>query len=139
VIKELRGLGWIPRVAARRTPYGCVDMKNLKPRGRPNAVEALAIAAETAPALPPAQMPASDRPMTLNMRLREISAITAAAKARGMTIKQLIARALSDSGVALAPTDLEDRTPRRGSQGAALDAERYRHVATAPRNAVGSP
>jgi hypothetical protein len=79
--------------------------------------------------------------MTLNMRLREtsVSAITAAAKARGMTIKQLIARALADSGVALAPADLEDRTPRRGGGQGALDAERYRHVASSPRNAVGSP
>jgi len=90
-------------------------MKTLKPRTRPTAAEALAIAAETAPMLPPAQMPAADRAATLNMRLREstISAITAAAKGRGLTIKQLVVQALADSGVAVTATDLEDHTPRR--------------------------
>lgn len=90
-------------------------MKNLKPRNRPTPAEALAVAAETAPSQPPAQMLASDRPTTLNMRLREttISAITSSAKARGLTIKQLVAQSLADAGVAIAPADLEDRTPRR--------------------------
>ena len=61
-------------------------MKNLKPRTRPSVDEVLAISAETAPSQPPAQMPASDRPMTLNMRLREttIDAITTTAKGRGL-------------------------------------------------------
>ena len=90
-------------------------MKNLKPRTRPSPAEALAIAAETAPTLPPTQIAALDRPTTLNMRLRQTSlnAITAVAKTRGLTIKQLIAQSLADTGVAIAPADLEDRTPRR--------------------------
>ena len=90
-------------------------MKNLKPRTRPRPAEALTIAAETAPAHPPAQIPALERATTLNMRLREstINAITNAAKARGVTIKQVIAQALADAGVEVASADLEDRTPRR--------------------------
>lgn len=90
-------------------------MKNLKPRNRPTPTEALAIVAGTAPTLPPTQMPVSDKAATLNMRLREttISAITIAAKEKGVTIKQLIVQALADAGVVVAPADLEDRTPRR--------------------------
>jgi hypothetical protein len=90
-------------------------MKNLKPRTRTSPAEALAIAADTAPTLPPAQIAAADRPTTLNMRLRQTSlnAITSTAKTRGLTIKQLIAQSLADAGVAIAPADLEDRTPRR--------------------------
>ncbi len=90
-------------------------MKNLKPRTRPTAAEALAVAAETAPTLPPTQVIAADLPVTLNMRLREstVNAIVATAKARGLTMKQVVARALADAGVAVSPADLEDRTPRR--------------------------
>ncbi len=90
-------------------------MKNLKARTRPTPAEALAVATQTAPTQPPAQMTIFDRPTTLNMRLREttISAITSRAKERGLTIKQLVAQALADAGVAVAPADLEDRTPRR--------------------------
>ncbi|MFL5280087.1 MAG: hypothetical protein ACJ8AW_03585 [Rhodopila sp.] len=90
-------------------------MKTLKPRNRPSPAEALAIAAETAPTLPPAQVVPSDRPTTLNMRLREtsLSAIMQTARARGVTIKQLVAQSLVEAGVAIAPADLEDRTPRR--------------------------
>ena len=90
-------------------------MKSLKTRNRPSAEEALAIAVQTAPTLPPAQVAASDRPTTLNMRLRETSftAIMQTAKARGLTIKQLVAQSLADAGVAIAHADLEDRTPRR--------------------------
>jgi hypothetical protein len=90
-------------------------MKNLKPRTRPTAAEALAVAAQTAPSQPPAQMIEEDRPTTLNLRFREtsVAAITEAAAARGLTIKQIVARALADAGVVIAPPDLEDRTPRR--------------------------
>lgn len=90
-------------------------MKNLKPRTRLSPTEALSIAAETAPRLPPAQIAIPDRPTTLNMRLRQtsLSAIMAAAKSRGLTIKQLVAQSLADAGVAIAQADLEDRTPRR--------------------------
>lgn len=93
-----------------------MTMKNLKARVRPTPAEALAVAAQTAPAQPPAQVALSDRLTTLNMRLRETSihSIATAAKNRGLTIKQLVAHALAETGVAIAPADLEDRTPRRG-------------------------
>jgi hypothetical protein len=61
-------------------------------------------------------MNTEDRPTTLNLRFREttIGAITATAQARKVTIKQVVAQALADAGVAIAPADMEDRTPRRG-------------------------
>ena len=92
-------------------------MKSLKPRSsaRPSAEEALRIASSQAPSLPPARMEPEDRPTTLNLRLRSstVMALTARAKAEGLTQKQLVCRALAASGVAVAPADLEDRTPRR--------------------------
>jgi hypothetical protein len=83
---------------------------------RPTPAEALAVAAETAPSLPPAQMPPpADRPGALTMRLRTstIAALTATARERGQTIKQVVAHALAQAGVSVMPADLEDRTPRR--------------------------
>jgi hypothetical protein len=91
----------------------------LKPRQRPTAAEALAVAAQTAPSLPPAQMPpVADKAITMTMRLREatITALGAAARQRGMTVKQVVTSALADAGIAVAQVDLEDRTPRRRSQ-----------------------
>jgi hypothetical protein len=87
----------------------------LKPRSRPSPDEALAIAAQTTPTLPPAQVQDTDRPATLNMRLRgtTIAAITKAAHDRRLTIKQVVCLALADAGIEVAPADLEDRTPRR--------------------------
>jgi hypothetical protein len=82
---------------------------------RPSPAEALAVAAQTAPSLPPAQMPERDRAATITMRLREgtLASLTAAARERGQTIKQVVAHALAQAGVAVVPADLEDRTPRR--------------------------
>ena len=93
-------------------------MKTLKPRAvapRPSPEEALRVASAAAPAQPPAQMRASDRPTTLNLRVREstVAALAAAARARGLTMKQVVCQALADAGVEVAPADLEDRTPRR--------------------------
>ncbi len=89
-------------------------MKNLKPR-RTAPDEALAIVTQMAPTLPPAQVPVEDRAATLNMRLRAstIEAITQKARAGGLTIKQVVCRALVDAGIDVAPADLEDRTPKR--------------------------
>lgn len=93
----------------------------LKPR-RPSPDEALAIAANAAPQQPPAQVSQADRggeaadtATTLNLRMRRSSvyAIEAAAKAQGLTMKQIVAHALKGAGVAIADADLEDRTPRR--------------------------
>ena len=88
-------------------------MRTLKPRTSP--AEALAIAAATAPTLPPAQMPTADRPATMTLRLRAgtIDALAATARDRGQTIKQVVATALMAAGVTVVPADLEDRTPRR--------------------------
>jgi len=92
-------------------------MKSLKPRttSRPTAQEALRIASAQAPSLPPTRIEPEDRPTTLNLRLRSstVLALTAQAKAEGLTQKQLVCRALAASGIAVAPADLEDRTPRR--------------------------
>lgn len=91
-------------------------MKNLKPRSsRPSPEDALAIAAQTAPTLPPTQIRQNDRATTLNLRVRwsTFEAISAAAHERGLTMKQVVCQALSAAGVAITPADLEDRTPRR--------------------------
>ena len=92
-------------------------MKTLKPRPstRPSAGEALRIAAVQAPSLPPTRTALTDRPTTLNLRLRNstVAAITANARERGLTQKQLVCRALAAAGIAVAAADLEDRTPRR--------------------------
>ena len=60
-------------------------------------------------------MVADDRPTTLNLRVRSstIDALMAAARERGLTMKQVVCQALADAGIAVAPADLEDRTPRR--------------------------
>jgi hypothetical protein len=90
-------------------------MKALKPRPRPSAEEALQAVAKHAPSLPPMQLEMPDRPTTLNLRMRQstVAALTAAAKARGMTMKQLVAAGIQSVGIEVAPADLEDRTPRR--------------------------
>jgi hypothetical protein len=91
-------------------------MKNLKPRSsRPSPEDALAIATHTAPALPPAQLRLTDRATTLNLRVREstLEALMAAARERGLTMKQVVCQSLAAAGVSVAGADLEDRTPRR--------------------------
>lgn len=97
-------------------------MKNLKPRSsRPTPEDALAIATQTAPTLPPARLNVDDRPTTLNLRVRSttIEALMAVAHGRGLTMKQVVCQALADAGVPVAPADLEDRTPRRKDSGRA--------------------
>ena len=91
-------------------------MRQLKPRGsRPSPEEALAIVTETAPTLPPAQLVVDDRATTLNLRVRSstLDALIAAARERGLTMKQVVCQGLTQAGVAVAVADLEDRTPRR--------------------------
>ncbi len=93
-------------------------MKTMKPRAtaaRPSPEEALRVATAAAPAQPPAQVRPHDRPTTLNLRIREstVAALAAAARGRGLTMKQVVCQALADAGVEVAPVDLEDRTPRR--------------------------
>src|SRR5437879_2250824 len=91
-------------------------MKNLKPRSaRPSPEEALGIATQTAPSVPPTRLHATDRATTLNLRVREstIEALAAGARERGLTMKQLVCQSLAAAGIAVATADLEDRTPRR--------------------------
>jgi hypothetical protein len=90
-------------------------MKMLKPRTRPSAEEALRAVANHAPSLPPVRLEISDRPTTLNLRMREstVAALLAEAKARGVTMKQLVAAGIQALGIEVAPADLQDRTPRR--------------------------
>jgi hypothetical protein len=91
-------------------------VKNLKPRSpRPSPEDALAIAAQTAPSLPPARLGIDDRPTTLNLRVRSttLEALMMVARERRLTMKQVVCRALADAGVPIASADLEDRTPRR--------------------------
>ena len=68
----------------------------MKPR-RPSPAEALAIATSTAPELPSArvQPEASDVPTTLNLRVRTstVKALAAAARAKGLTMKQVVCQA----------------------------------------------
>jgi hypothetical protein len=87
----------------------------LKSRSRPTPAEAVRIAAATAPSLPPARLVTEDRAHSFNTRLRAstIAAIEARARSEGATLKQVIVRALADAGLAVAPADLEDGTPRR--------------------------
>jgi hypothetical protein len=95
-------------------------MKTLKPRGtngRTSPEDALAIARTAAPSQPPTLVTVEDRPTTLNVRMRSstVAAITARARERGLTIKQVVCGALAEAGVTVDPLDLEDRTPRRRS------------------------
>ena len=84
-------------------------MRNLKPRaaGRPSPEEAIQAVNQTVPTLPPAQMPSADRATTLNLRVRQstIIALTSAARERGLTMKQVICRALAEAGVRVAGED----------------------------------
>lgn len=85
----------------------------MKPRPSPS--EAVRIATEAAPHFPPAQLESADRTRSFTTRLRTstLAAIEARAKADGATLKQVICRALAEAGIAVAPADLEDGTPRR--------------------------
>jgi hypothetical protein len=91
-------------------------VKSLKPRSqRPSPDDALAIAAQTAPSLPPTRLAADDRSTTLNLRVRPstINSLMRFARERQLTMKQVVCQALLAAGVAVAEADLEDRTPRR--------------------------
>ena len=58
-------------------------------------------------------MSTSAPPLNLRVRQSTITAIEAAAKERGLTLKLVVTQALQAAGVAVAAPDLEDRTPRR--------------------------
>jgi type II secretory pathway component PulM len=88
---------------------------SLKPRTRPSPTDAVRIATQAAPSLPPTRLSAEDRSQAFNMRLKAstLAALEARARADGATLKQVICRSLAAAGVEVAPADLEDGTPRR--------------------------
>jgi hypothetical protein len=87
----------------------------LKTRDRPTAEEAIRIARTVAPTLPPARLPADDKAVPFNMRLRlsTVTEIEARARQEGVSLKLMVCRALAAYGLQVAPADLEDGTPRR--------------------------
>ena len=87
----------------------------LKTRDRPTAEEAIRIARTVAPTLPPARLPAEDKAVPFNMRLRlsTVGEIEARARQEGVSLKLMVCRALAAYGLQVAPADLEDGTPRR--------------------------
>jgi hypothetical protein len=60
-------------------------------------------------------MPTEDRAAPFNMRLRlsSIAKIEARARKDGVSLKLVVSRALAAYGIEMAPSDLEDGTPRR--------------------------
>jgi hypothetical protein len=84
-------------------------------RQTPSPDEAIRIARETAPTLPPARLPVVDRAAPFNTRLRlsSIASIEARAREDGVSLKLVMCRALEAYGIKMAPADLEDGTPRR--------------------------
>ena len=82
---------------------------------RPSPTEAVRIAAEAAPELPPARLPTADKQLPYSTKFRSSTLVALDRKAReqGTSVKAVIAHALAAAAVELAPADLEDRTPRR--------------------------
>jgi hypothetical protein len=93
-------------------------LKNLG-AGRPNAEEALRIAAAIAPSAPPAAVEAApvydQRPIVISIRITEHTAaeLATAADRQGITQRVFISRALAAAGLDVAPDDLKERTPPR--------------------------
>ena len=81
---------------------------------RGSDMKSVRIASRAADLLP-VRLTQEDRSQSFNTRLRAstIAAIEARAQADGATMKQVICRGLAAIGVAVAPADLEDGTPRR--------------------------
>jgi hypothetical protein len=98
-----------------------MNTKGLKDIGarRPDAAEAMRIAAAIAPNAPPAVAEAppvyNETSIILSVRLTEHTATVLAQEAdrRGITQRLLISRALAAAGLDVAPDDLKERTPPR--------------------------
>src|SRR3954452_22481469 len=93
--------------------HGDHDMKaRMKPR--PSPAEAVRIATEAAPELPPARLPTSDKQVPYSTRLRAstVAALEEQARTEGTSMKLIICRALKKAGIKVAAADLEDGTPR---------------------------
>jgi hypothetical protein len=82
---------------------------------RPNPSEVLAIAAQTAPTLPPARLIPADTVGQLNLKVRTslIDQLAERALTEGTSQKAIVCRALAAAGFTVHPDDLEDRTNHR--------------------------
>lgn len=87
----------------------------LHEHARPTPTEVLEATASVAGRQPPAVLAKPNPLTTLNLRIREstLAAVVANAKARGLTMKQVVCHALLEAGLQVAVADMEDRTPRR--------------------------
>lgn len=98
-----------------------MNNKGLKPLpgGRPDADEAMRIAAAVAPSALPAVAEVArvydETPAVMSIRTTEhtASVIAKEAAAQGITQRVLIFRALAEAGLDIAPDDLKERTPPR--------------------------
>jgi hypothetical protein len=89
---------------------------------RPDPSEVLAIAAQTAPTLPPARLAPVDTVGQLNLKVKAslIDQLAERALTEGTSQKAIVCRALAAAGFAVHPDDLENRTNhrRRGTSNA---------------------
>jgi hypothetical protein len=96
-----------------------MTFKKLSPP--PDAQAALAAARLVDPTSPPVRLrvqtpePAVEPVVGLNLRVRlsTSDAISAVAQERRVSMKVVVMHALEQAGIAVAPVDLEDRTPSR--------------------------
>ncbi|GBR48789.1 hypothetical protein [Neokomagataea thailandica] len=74
------------------------------------AVDALETARSVNPRLPPAEVVPEDKSVNHNMRLKTstLKSLGKAAAEQGMSVKQLIMKAVADKGIVVAPSDLEN-------------------------------
>lgn len=95
--------------------YGEHDAMKARLKSRPTPDEAVRIAAQAAPELPPARLQPEDRqvPFSTRFRTSTMASLDAKARAEGVSMKLVICRALAAAGVQVAAADLEDGTPRR--------------------------
>jgi len=84
-------------------------------KSRPTPDEAVRIATQAAPELPPTRLPTEDKqvPFSTRFRTSTLAALDAKARAEGISMKLVLCRALAGAGIHVAPADLEDGTPRR--------------------------
>jgi hypothetical protein len=82
---------------------------------RPDPSDVLAIAAQTAPSLPPARLTPAEPIGQLNLKVKAslIDQLAERANAESTSQKAIVCRALSAAGFAVHPDDLEDRTSHR--------------------------
>ncbi|AOX21599.1 hypothetical protein A0U90_13920 (plasmid) [Kozakia baliensis] len=83
--------------------------ENLTPSSS-RGFSALDTARKVAPRLPPAEVDVKDQTVNHNMRVRKttLRALGRAAEKQNITVKQLIMRAVADSGVDVAEADLRN-------------------------------